>query len=495
MNWTRPEFGNLARLVRVRTGLAFRTERRAGFEIGVVRAMSRAGVNDFPRYHDLVATDGTVLDDLVVELTIPETYFFREPGQFEFLRRVVLPEIVDRLEDGQTVRAWSAGCSTGEEAYSLAILFAEEGLAGRTRLLATDISRTALAKAGRGEYGPWSLRGDLAGVAKRYLRGEGGREVIDDSIRRAVTFAHLNLAVDDYPSSASGASEMDLILCRNVLIYFEKDTVKRVARRLHESLSEGGWLLAASTDPPLGTLAPFESVVTPQGVFYRRARVANLARTPAHEAPAPAPPPSAARPARAGSTAAARPAEVAARPGVDPTGRSDGEPSALDRALAEARAALAAGRYQEAAARTEPLTGDAEASVLYVRALANLDATDAERACEGAARRHALSAELNTLHAVLLMGLGRDEEAARAARRALYLDRSLGVAHFLLGSILRKRGDRDGARRAFRNARDLCAARPAEEGVVLLDGETAGRLAESARAQLAEIDATGGGGP
>lgn len=485
MNWTSPEFATLARLVRVRTGLIFRAGRRAAFELGVRRAMTRLGLAHLPQYHGRIADDVEAMDDLVAELTVPETYFFREPGQFEFLRGVVLPEVVGRLADGQPLRAWSAGCSSGEEAYSLAILFAEEGLAGRSHVLATDISRAVLAKARRGAYSTWSLRGDLSCLARRYLRPDGDRDVIDGSIRRAVTFEHLNLAVDSYPSYATGVWGMDLILCRNVLIYFEADTVKRVARRLLRSLSEGGWLVTASTDPPLGKLAEFESVVTPQGVFYRRPRVTSH---PTRTALSPAPDlPTTAADADAVWNASdrAKATEVAPEPALK-------EEEGLSRVLSDARADLAAGRYSEAAARTESVVGDAEASVLCVRALANVDAAGAERACAGSVARHPLSAELQYLHAVLLLGLGREEGAARAARRALYLDRSLAVAHFLLGSILRKRGDRDGARRAFRNARDLCAARPPGEAVALVEGETTGRLAESARWLMAEVERAGG---
>jgi chemotaxis protein methyltransferase CheR len=154
-----------------------------------------------------------------------------------------------------------------------------------------------------------------------------------------------------------------------------------------------------------------------------------------------------------------------------------------------ARAAFARGDYARAAELTRGLTADAGACALHVRALANVEAARAERACAAAAARHPLSAELHHLHAVLLLELARDDEAARAARRVIYLDRSLAVGHFTLGSILWRRGDRAGARRAYGNARDLCAARPADEVVPLADGEPAGRLAEAAAAQLAVLDA------
>jgi chemotaxis protein methyltransferase CheR len=157
--------------------------------------------------------------------------------------------------------------------------------------------------------------------------------------------------------------------------------------------------------------------------------------------------------------------------------------------LAAAREALARGEYARAAALAGGLAGDAEACAVHVRALANVDPAEARRACAEAAARHPLAPELHYLEAVLLVELGRDEEAARAARRVLYLDRSLAAAHLTLASVLLRLGDLAGARRAYRNARDHCAARPAGEVVALTDGEHAGRLAEAAAAQLAVLDA------
>jgi chemotaxis protein methyltransferase CheR len=151
---------------------------------------------------------------------------------------------------------------------------------------------------------------------------------------------------------------------------------------------------------------------------------------------------------------------------------------------------LAQGDYAGAAALAGELPGDPAAAVLHVRALANLEATRAERACAAALGRHPLSAELHYLHAMLLIELRRDEEAIQALRRVLYLDRSLAIAHFTLGALLWRRGDPAGGRRAYRNAHALCAARPPDEIVPLSDGERAGRLAEAATYQLALREAT-----
>lgn len=487
--WTDPAFDKVARLVSDRTGLTFVPERRGGVELGIRRAMARAGAADLVRYGERIATDSKLLEDLVGELTVGETYFFREPAQFQFVRRMVLPEICAQRGPQQVIRAWSAGCASGEEAYSLAMLFDQEGLAGRSHVLATDLSAAVLAKARRATYGDWSFRGGGLPLAYPYLRRVGEAYVVTESIRDRVQFAILNLAKDHYPSTATGTWGMDLIFCRNVLIYLERGKIREVARRLYESLSVGGWLVTASSDPPLSDEAPFETVGTEHGVFYRRGAAAGVSRSPSlgygwvpglgRPAPLALAVPVAGEPAvgRVGATA-----------GSAIAGRSMPAAVAIDDGLGQARAALARGDYARVIEETRALLDEAGACSLYVRAMANLDCPGAERACAEAIARHPFSCELHFLRSALLAQLGRVDDACAEARRVIYLDRSLAIAHFLLGTLLRQGGDRAGAWRAYRNVRDLCSGRPDDEIVPLSDGETAGQLASSARQEMARLE-------
>ena len=157
--------------------------------------------------------------------------------------------------------------------------------------------------------------------------------------------------------------------------------------------------------------------------------------------------------------------------------------------MAEARKALADGDYEKAAELTRDRPDDAAACLLHVRALANLDAARGERACAEAAARHPLSTELHYLHGVFLVSLGRDERGGpgAAARPVPRPVAGRGPFHARLHPGADRRPG--GARRAYRNARDLCRARPADEPAPLSDGEPAGRLAEAAAAQLAILDA------
>ncbi len=471
MTWSLPAYEALARFVGARTGLDLEA-RRDSAEAGMRRAMARLGCLDPARYLERVTADARAFDDLITELTVGETYFFREPGQFEFMRRVVLPDVRQRRGEAHRVRAWSAGCASGEEPYSLAILFEEAGLGDGAHLLATDVCHTALARAERGVYRSWSLRGEGKASALPYLEEANDVYRLAGRIRRRITLRPLNLARDVYPSFATGTWGMDLILCRNVLIYLDQETVSLVAGRLYEALAEGGWLVTASTDPPLGGQAPFEVVVAPEGLFYRK-RPAGGAAWPEY----------AARAADMGGAT-----EALAEPEAETVSVSAGElPDTADTAVAHPGPG-----DSDAAELTHGAADDAGAAALEVRALANVESGEAERVCAAAAARHPFSTELAYLHAVLLLDLGRDEEAVRALRRVLYLDRSLALAHFLLGSILRRRGDLTGARRAFRNARDLSAACPPDQPVSLSEGEAAGRLARAADGELVRLGAIPG---
>jgi chemotaxis protein methyltransferase CheR len=324
-------------------------------------------------------------------------------------------------------------------------------MAERCHLLATDLSRANLAKARHGRYGAWSLRGEGAEAARPYLLRQGNRYAVAERVRRLVAFDSHNLVRDAYPAPATGLWGMDLILCRNVLIYFDRETVRTVARRLYDTLADGGWLITASTDPPLAEDAPFQTVVSDQGVFYRSGpRPVAQPILPAVEAPI--------------QLQWSREVEALTEP-------DQGGPGSV--------------------ALPRPQGADWSESAVRIRALANQDVEQAERVCAAATAEHPLSSELHYLRAVLLVDLGRDEEAVQAARRAIYLDRSLAIVHFTLGSLLERRGDDAGAYRAYRNARDLCRTGPAEDVLRLSDGEPAGRLAAAAEARLARLETDG----
>ena len=476
--WTDGAYESIMQIFAARTGLTFRSAQRESTQLGIARTMKRMGVSDAFAYATLLAHDVEALDKLIVELTVGETYFFRESSQFEGIRRQILPEIRQRRGQSHRVRIWSAACASGEEPYSIAMLCDREGLANQCEILATDISSEALAKARQATYRDWSLRGDSRTVTKEYLRCDNGRYIVDDRIRRLVRFEFLNLAMDVYPSHVTSTEAMDLILCRNVLIYFGRATIREVAERLFACLADGGWLITASGDPPLGEYAPYETVVTDFGVFYRKPQAGKGGQA------------SHARHVANSPDAVSHSAELplASRPRSRPEPVSYIDQTACER-LDGAKRALARGDYAQAVELSEPYSADPAACIVQVKALANLSTEEAIHKCHAFTAQHPLSAELHYLHAVLLMELNLDVDAVQAAQRAVFLDRSLAIAHFLLGSILQRRGSLEGAKRAFRNARELAKTRPPHEIVPLSEHETASLLAKAAENHLRVIEA------
>ncbi|HCF59448.1 MAG TPA: chemotaxis protein CheR, partial [Myxococcales bacterium] len=338
--WTDRAFAKVAQIVTRHAGLKIPEYRFREVESAVRKEMSARGLGSIGDYAALLERDDIALSDLVSDLTVGESYFFRAKAQFDLIRDRIVPELLRDRPERHVLRVWSAGCAGGEEPYSLAMMFEEMGLAGRSFILATDISRPALEKARRATYGAWSLRGASLQLARRYVRSVGKRYEVLPRFRKRVRFDYLNLAEDAYPSMANGTFGVDLILCRNVLIYFEAQVVALVARRLFESLAEGGWLLLGASDPPLGQLAPFEVLWTGAGLVSRR--------PPRHEQ-------------------AARGQRAPARPSPPPPGAAQAAPPS---ALQQARQAYARADYRAAMGALRDAVDSPEAAGLFVRAAA-----------------------------------------------------------------------------------------------------------------------------
>ncbi|WP_308198016.1 protein-glutamate O-methyltransferase CheR [Anaeromyxobacter oryzisoli] len=492
-------FAEVAAALARHAGLKIPPHRYPELEQAIRRGMARARIADPGEYARNLAEGHLPLADLVGAFTVGETYFFRDAPQLDLLCARVLPELLARRPPNHVLRAWSAGCASGEEPYTLAILFDRAGLGDRWQVLGTDISRPALARARAGAYGPWSLRGAARDRAESALeRDADDRFVVPARLRARVRIEYLNLAEDVYPSVLSGTSGLDLIFCRNVFIYFERDVVAAVARRLHACLAEGGWLFTGLADPPLGAFAPLQSISTVAGVVYRRparGEAAGVRWTPperpdagaaagppgspvlAPPRPPPAPPP---RPPPAPPAAGPVSSPI---PGPSPSERS--APTDPPDPLSLASAAARAGDWDAVLELADDLLETPEGAATALRAAAN--SGDLERADDLAGRaiaRHPLASELHLLRAAMLAEVGRTADALAAVRRTLYLAPGLAVAHAALAGLLAGRGDVEGARRAWRNVRRLCAAVPPDAPLPLGDGECAGRLSEIASAQL-----------
>jgi chemotaxis protein methyltransferase CheR len=396
MSWSDPGFDAIARALTAGCGLAFPPSRRPFAEAAFRRAIAAAGQRRAADYAARLASEPDLLAALIAEASVGETYFFRAPDQFELLRTTVLPALV-RAAGGRPLRIWSAGCSTGEEPYSLAMLLEECGLLERSLLFATDVSPRAIQAARRGRYGPWSFRGDDLSFRERSFARNGNRWTIDARFRQ-IDFRVHNLL--DGPPAGGG---FDLIVCRNVLLYFESDALTRATATLVAALAPAGRLVTSPTDPPLPNQPTLEHLLTPAGAIFQR-------RTPR------APP------------VAAAPVRLARPPQAPPERSRPAQPRHAPAPPADAESQLA-------------------------RALTLLDA-------------------------------GQPHHAAVAARRALFLDRTLAIAQLTLARALRLTGKRAAAQRALERSIALLDALAPAEPVRGGDGASTGRLRAVATAEL-----------
>ncbi|HEY2804469.1 MAG TPA: protein-glutamate O-methyltransferase CheR [Gemmatimonadales bacterium] len=452
--------GAAAEAIRRLTGLVFPESRRPALWRAIDNGMRRAATTNLEDYLERLPAQTDLLDALAAEVTVGESYFFRDTAQLAHLADEILTPLTVHRPD-RPLRIWSAGCATGEEPYSLAIAMWQCGLLSRAHILGTDLSRAALAQARRARYRRWSLRGVAPEIIGRcFLESHDSFELRGD-IQGAVDFRYLNLAEDTYPSLASGVWGMDVIICRNVLIYFDLDTVTRVVTHLLDSLGEDGWLVLGASDPLIADRVRCETEVTPAGLVYRRAGA--KAATPI----TPTLPITAPKSASSATVSvAAHLAPLAPRPLPDAQAAAD--PSTPDATVA----------------RSAEM--DAIAAVRALAGAGRLD--EAGHACAAALDTNRMSAELHYLHAVLLAEAGHGPEAVTAARRALYLDRGLIVAHIIIGIALARSGDWRGARASLERA-ELALALMAREAIVpAADGEPAGRLADMVRVEMALIE-------
>lgn len=438
-----------------RLGLDFPARREEELDRRLIQASLAARATDTARYVARLETlpeDSPEWRQLASHLTVGETYFFRDPRMFSALEHEVLPSLIERRrqEGIRRLRIWSAGCASGEEPYSLAILV-DRLLPDRSdwsvTILGTDVNPRALAAARHGTYREWSLRETAGWIRRRYFvpRRAGDFELVP-AIRRLVTFAPLNLAEEAYPSLATNTGAMDLIVCRNVIMYFTREAQRATIGRLHRALVERGWLVVSPAEASAELLRPLEPISF-QGAIAFRKDAASRVRHGAERASNT--PPLASLPA-----AQPRPARPRPSPTSSPRRQPDYEQDAT-RLLEGARAEADRG---------------------------NLD--HARDLCREAVSRDRLVPEAHLLLAAIEQERGDIPGAIGAVRSAVYLAPDSPSAHFLLGSLLLRRGELEKARRTMRAVVSLLGSVPSDDVVGGGDGLTAGRLLETARAYL-----------
>jgi chemotaxis protein methyltransferase CheR len=486
-------------------GLHFPEKRWGDLARIVCHAAQELGFEDVDAFIERVVSRRTTKeqeDILAGHLTIGETYFFREQKSFDILENSILPKLIaSRRGREQRLRIWSAGCSTGEEPYSLAILLSRlipDPQGWQITILATDINPRALAKAVHGVYSDWSFRGVPQWVRQRYfVKTPNGHDELQHAVRRMVTFSVLNLAEDNYPSLSTNTNAMDIILCRNVLMYFEPTQQQKVIRSFQRSLLEGGWLVVSPCETSPAFSACFETVMFPDAVFYKRNEQGGKQQVIAPPVPAGVahdrfPPPLAA-------VAAPRFNPSPPAPGMVKQAAPKSQTPVYEMALDLYRR----GGYEKAADMLSGLLAETEATSgakpVYGKAAALMAQTQANRGeiavalewVEKAIAADKLNAELYYLRATIFQEQGEIPKAMASLKQAIYLDQAFVMAHFALGTLTLQIGKPREAGKHLENALSLLGACPTDDPVPGADGMTTARLSEIITATRASISKAG----
>ncbi len=255
-----------------KTGLIFRPRDDARFAAAVTKRMDVLGLFNPSEYQQLLSADGEAgyaeIIALASQLVNLESYFFRDQAQFTLLEQKLLPTIVRRKQKSKTLKIWSAGCAEGEEAYSVAIVLSLlhlKSVEWRFMVIGTDISPKAIARAKEGRYQDYAFRRCPYGLRERFFVHEASEWVVRPGIKKSVQFHQHNLIMDPFLPQVGG---VDIILCRNVMIYLGKEVVCKLIDKFYEVLPDGGILLTGPGELYLNRQHRFRQRVVDGAVFY-----------------------------------------------------------------------------------------------------------------------------------------------------------------------------------------------------------------------------------
>ena len=447
-------------LIADRLGLDFPENRQADLERGLRQALGHFPVRPPEQYVAWLATlpdESPEWSRLASSLTVGETYFFRDRACMDALKQQILPALIEARRSAGffRLRCWSAGCATGAEPYSLAILLNQllpDHPKWALTILATDINPAALESAQLGVYSDWALRETPQGIRDCYFRRRGKDTFeLDPAIRQMVTFAPLNLAKDSFPALMTNTGAMDLIICRNVLMYFTSTVQRATVARLQEALVTEGWLVVSPAETSSELFRPLIPVNLPGAIFYRKSHDTSIASLRCFES------------------------ETEAQEFHNPLCSTE-EFDITD---------FLPSQVSLVSEEQLPQPSDRATNLAHVRILAdqgNLE--QARRLCETMLAQDCLNPDASLLLAAICQEQGEIPAALEALRRVIYLSPNSVAAHFMRGCLLMRQGDCQQGRLSLEAVVKLLRSASLNEAVPGSDGLTAGRLLETARAYL-----------
>lgn len=454
------------------TGLAYYVDRNETLVERLQRRLAETKIPSVGAYFDFIcsAAGGRELDALINEITVGETYFFRYPAQFDALRKVILPERIAARQAHRSLKIWSAGCASGAEPYSLAILLQREwpelARSWPISILGTDISERRLERARQAAFSEWELRGLPEELRQECFRREGSSWRLVQRYAQGVEFRCQNLMDLLAPGFDATGCKYDLILCRNVLIYFGAEVTRQLLAKLHDMLSDGGWLLVGHAEPYF-EISHFLTPVSVDGATaYRRLDARKEAlpgraavRVPSAPAPTPFPAFATTLPPEPPVMAPTRSPTSVEPPALPPAPPPVAEPASLPE-------------------------GTLERAWSYAN---NGDWDRAQQTGERYTADHPLDPDGHFILALVHEHRGNPAAAMKEFRQVIYLDRSFALAHFHLGRLLALQGDSRAARRSYENVVNLLSGEPSPRPMRGGEGLASDDIASLARRQMAKL--------
>lgn len=422
-----------------------------------------------------------VVSILAKHITIGETYFFRHPEQFEFIKKTWLPSFIERKNRAKekNIRIWSAGCSTGEEPYSLAILL-HEALPNLSSwditIFATDINENSLAFAKQGYYSEWSFRGVESLIKEKYFITQksslteqvgilpGKRYQVKSHISKMVTFEQFNLVAFPWDSDMLGAENFDLILCRNVLMYFTREKVKAIIGAFYNHLDQDGLFLVSPSEAWFARNTEFNLYPAPNLSIFNKKPL---------EQPKPH------RQTQSIPHISVPKKELVSQKNklIDLSINASSPTIAVVYNSAENELQKNITSQTILETSKTPKSPEIDLAQTARKLADNGKLTEALALIDSALASDITKAEYHYLKALILMNMNRNSEAEPILKKALFLEPEMVSAYLALASIFQTTGNQDAMRRQYRTALKIVSKMDDAEIVPYSDGMPAKALA------------------
>ena len=488
----------LKRFLLEHSGLHFSQHNHRILERGLMRRIQSLRMESVPAYLNFLTATPDNYDEmnkLLGLLTVGETSFFRYRSHREALLNYVIPRLIEQNKTHGKLRIWSAGCSTGEEPYSVAILLRQnfpELVDWDIQILATDINKRALRQAREGLYGERSLRMMEGSLRDRYFQKAENLFLVSPQIKRMVKFDYLNLQTDDFPQLSNRTKDVDLLFCRNVLIYFELETIRRIVKKFSQALNPQGYLFMGHSETMQNVSDQFQRHHQNNAFFYQRKEPVasatsvigeNLSKrdpsleTAARVAPKP----------REVSVAAAEVPTKTALPQIKQDVRPD-----PDQLYADALAAFDHEKFDESTKLFEQLLEqqptNPKALVGKGLLLANQGKySDARMCCARAIKENDLLPEAYLLRGLILDMEGYLERALVEYQKVLWLDPAFVMAHYLSAKAHGRQSEAQKKLRSLKNTARVLEQMADQPSIPFSGGLSRSVFLEIVRLELSEI--------